>query len=198
MLLAMLAVLGVTLVVGLIGALLGGGFRPQEMTPGTLEFSVQGPGEAVANLLGWIVNTFVMGVAAKAALEVTEGQPFDFFGALKRVNLVRLLIASVLVGVAVLIGFCLLVIPGLIVLFLTYLTTYSLVDDDKSPIDAIKHSFQLVSSNVGDALILAILNILVIIAGLIALCVGVFVAIPVTIFATAYAYRTFNGQPVAA
>jgi uncharacterized membrane protein len=77
------------------------------------------------------------------------------------------------------------------------LATYALVDGDgQSPIDAIKTSGRLVSANVGSSLLLAILNFLVIIAGVIALCVGLFVAIPITILATAYAYRTFSGRPV--
>jgi uncharacterized membrane protein len=46
-------------------------------------------------------------------------------------------------------------------------------------------------------LLLAILSLVVIVAGFIALCVGVIVAYPVTLLAAAYAYRAFNGQPVA-
>jgi uncharacterized membrane protein len=155
-------------------------------------------GSFVGELLQAVVGMTLTGVAVKAALEVTEGKPYDFFGAFSRVNYVNLIVASLVVSLVTLIGFILLVIPGLIVLFLTYLTTYSVVDDGKSPIDAIKHSVSLTSANLGPALILAILNVVVMIAGLVALCVGVLVAFPVTVFATAYAYRVFNGQPVAA
>ena len=63
---------------------------------------------------------------------------------------------------------------------------------------AISDSVKLVSSNVGDSLLLALLSILVLIAGAIALLVGLIVAYPVTALAAAYAYRTFRGQPVAA
>jgi len=195
--LAMLAMLGITIAVGVVGGLLGGGFNAQSPMTGQFQFESAGPGQFLAQLLQSVVGIFLGGVAAKAALEVTEGKPFDFFGAFGKVNIVQLLVAGVLVGLGTLIGFVLLIIPGLIVMFLTYLTTYAIVDDDKSAIDGIKHSVKLISDNVGDSLVLAILNVLVIFAGVIALCVGLIVAYPVTIFATAYAYRSFNGQPIA-
>lgn len=196
--LAMLTIFAVMLLVGAVGALLGGGFSAASPMQGPLQFESAGPGQFVGQLLQSVVSTILIGVAAKAALEVTDGKPFDYFAAFGKVNLVQLIIASFLVGIATLIGFVLLIIPGLIVMFLTYLTTYSIVDDGKSAIDGIKHSVKLISDNVGSALILAVLNVLVVIAGAIALCVGLIVAIPVTIFATAYAYRSFNGQPIAA
>ncbi|HJR90367.1 MAG TPA: hypothetical protein VJ782_09450 [Aeromicrobium sp.] len=195
--LAMLTMLAITLIIGFLGAAMGGGFSAQSPMQGPLQFESAGVGQFLAQLIQSVVGIFLGGVAAKAALEVTEGKPFDFFGAFGKVDLVQLLIAGVLVGIATLIGFVLLVIPGLIVMFLTYFTTYAIVDEGKSAIDGIKHSVKLISDNVGDSLVLAILNILVVIAGAIALCVGLLVAIPVTIFATAYAYRSFNGQPIA-
>jgi uncharacterized membrane protein len=195
---AMLTLLAITLIVGFLGAALGGGFSAESPMQGPLQFESAGVGQFLAQLIQSVVGVFLGGVAAKAALEVTEGKPFDFFGAFGKVNLVQLLIAGVLVGLATVIGFVLLIIPGLIVMFLTYFTTYAIVDEGKSAIDGIKHSVKLISDNVGDSLVLAILNILVVIAGVIALCVGLLVAIPVTMFATAYAYRSFNGQPIAA
>jgi uncharacterized membrane protein len=193
----MLTMIAITLIVGFLSAALGGGFSAESPMQGPLQFESAGAGQFLAQLLQSAVSIFLGGVAAKAALEVTEGKPFDFFAAFGKVNLVQLVIAAVLVGLATLIGFVLLIIPGLIVVFLTFLTTYAIVDDDKSAIDGIKHSVKLASDNVGDALLLLLFNLLVVIAGFIALCVGLIVAIPVTVFATAYAYRSFNGQPVA-
>jgi len=198
--LAMIVVIGVSIGLGLLGALLSGGFSADAMDPmGSpfFRFDSQGPAELLSQLIQTAVSVVLGGVAAKAALEVADGQAFDFFAAFGKVNIVQLIIAGVVVGIATTIGFILLVIPGLIVMFLTYFTTYAVVDDDTPAIDGIKRSVKLTTDNVGDALVLALLNVLVIIAGAIALCVGLLVAIPVTIFATAYAYRAFNGQPIA-
>ncbi len=194
---AVLVMIGVSIVLGFLSTLLGGGFSTADPMSGPLSFDSQGPGALLAQVLQTAVSIVLGGVAARAALDVTDGQPFDFFGAFGKVNIVQLIIAGLLVGIATTIGFFLLVIPGLIVVFLTYFTTYAVVDGDTQAVDGIKRSVKLISENVGEALVLAILNILVIIAGAIALCVGLIVAIPVTIFATAYAYRAFNGQPIA-
>ena len=196
-LLAMVVMLGVSIALGFLGTLITGGFSAQDPMASPFSFESQGPGELLAQLLQTAVSVILGGVAAKAALEVTDGKPFDFFAAFGKVNLVQLIIAGVLVGIATTIGFILLIIPGLIVMFLTYLTTYAVVDDDTPAIDGIKRSVKLTTDNVGDALMLAVLNVLVVIAGAIALCVGLLVAVPVTILATAYAYRAFNGQPIA-
>lgn len=194
-LIGVLIVLVVTIVVNILaGIVSGGGGSP--FGPDAMEFSVAG---FLANLVSTGVSVVLSAVFARAALDVVDGRPFDFMGAFGRLNFVNVLIASFLVAVIVTIGFILLVIPGLIALFLTYFTTLFVVDDDaESPVKAIGDSVKLVSNNVGDALLLALLSILVLIAGAIALLVGLVVAYPVTALAAAYAYRKFRGQPVAA
>ena len=193
-LLGVLIVFVVTVVTNILAGLASGGggspFGPD------MEFSVAG---FLANIVATAISVVLSAVFARAALDVVDGQPFDFMGAFGRLNFVNVLIAALLVSVIVTIGFILLVIPGLIALFLTYFTTLFVVDSDaESPVKAIGDSVKLVSSNVGDSLLLALLSILVLIAGAIALLVGLIVAYPVTALAAAYAYRSFRGQPVAA
>jgi uncharacterized membrane protein len=193
-LLGVLIVFVVTVVVNILAGIASGGggspFGPD------MEFSFAG---FLANIVATAVSVVLSAVFARAALDVVDGRPFDFTGAFGRINFVNVLIAAFLVSIIVTIGFVLLVIPGLIALFLTYFTTLFVVDDDaESPVKAIGDSVKLISSNVGDALLLALLSILVLIAGAIALLVGLIVAYPVTALAAAYAYRSFRGQPVAA
>jgi len=193
-LLGVLIVLVVTIVANILAGIASGGggspFGPN------MEFSVAG---FLANIVATAVSVVLSAVFARACLDVVDGRPFDFMSGFGRLNLVNVLIAALLVSIIVTIGFVLLVIPGLIALFLTYFTTLFVVDDDaESPVKAIGDSVKLVSSNVGDALLLALLSVLVLIAGAIALLVGLIVAYPVTALAAAYAYRSFRGQPVAA
>jgi uncharacterized membrane protein len=194
-LVGVLIVLVVSIVVNILaGIVSGGGGSP--FGPEAMEFSVAG---LLANLVSTAVSVVLSAVFARAALDVVDGRPFDFMGAFGRLNLVNVLIAALLVSVIVTIGFLLLVIPGLVALFLTWFTTLFIVDDDaESPVKAIGDSVKLISSNVGDALLLALLSILVMIAGVIALVVGLVVAYPVVAIASAYAYRRFRGQPVSA
>lgn len=193
-LLGVLIVFVVTVVANILAGIASGGggspFGPD------MEFSVAG---FLANIVATAVSVVLSAVFARACLDVVDGRPFDFMGAFGRINFVNVLIAALLVSIIVTIGFVLLVIPGLVALFLTYFTTLFVVDDDaESPVKAIGDSVKLISSNVGDSLLLALLSILVLIVGAIALLVGLIVAYPVTALAAAYAYRSFRAQPVAA
>jgi uncharacterized membrane protein len=155
------------------------------------------------SLIFGIVQNLVLlvigAVIARGALDVVDGRGFDLAAAFGKVNFVNVIIAGLIVGVATAIGFLLLFIPGIVVAFLAYFTTFFVVDDDAtSPVEAITDSVKLVSSNVGDSLLLALLNVLILIAGGIALLVGLIVAYPLVALASAYAYRRFRGQPVTA
>lgn len=185
-------------VVGILSALLGAQVQFTASPTDPMSMKPAGPADIVAQIIGWVVGSVVTAGWARAALDVADGETFDIIGAFKRIPVVNVLIAALLVGVATVVGLFLLVIPGLIVIFLTYFTTYALVDKpDVSPIDAIKASVELVRNNVGQSLLLALLTFLTIVAGFCLLCIGLVVAYPVTIFAAANAYRSFNGQPVA-
>jgi hypothetical protein len=207
-LIAALVAVAITVLVGIVGsiitALLGGGpmgdvnnMRTQfEMGFGD---QTGGWADVPAQILQSVVGTALGAVFAKAALDVADGQPFNLFAAFGKINFVNVIVLSLIVGAATVVGLFLCVLPGLAVMFLTYLSTYALVDGDgQSPIDAIKTSVRLISANLAESFLLALLNVLVIIAGVIARCVGLFVALPVTVLATAYAYRAFSGRPVAA
>ena len=196
-LIGVLIVFVVTIVVNIItGIVSGGGGSAFGPSAGAMDFSIAG---FLASLVSTAVSVVLGAVFARAALDVVDGRSFDFMGAFGRINFVNVLIAAFLVSVIVTIGFILLVIPGLVALFLTYFTTLFVVDDDaESPVKAISDSVKLISNNVGDSLLLALLNVLVLIAGAIALLVGLIVAYPVVALATAYAYRRFRGQPVTA
>ncbi len=194
-LLGVLIVIVVSIVVNVVaGIISGAGGSP--FGGNATEFSIV---TVLANIVSTAVGIVLSAIFARAALDLVDGRPFDFMGAFGRINILNVIIAAVLVSIIVTIGFILLLIPGLVALFLTWFTTLFVVDDDaESPVKAIGDSVKLVSSNVGPALLLALLSVLVIIAGAIALVVGLIVAYPIVAIASAYAYRKFRGQPVAA
>lgn len=66
------------------------------------------------------------------------------------------------------------------------------------PLEAIKLSVSAALSNIGGLIVLTILEALVAFVGILALCIGIFVAIPVIWAANAFAYRQvfpYRGQP---
>ncbi|GAA1715920.1 hypothetical protein [Dietzia cercidiphylli] len=127
-----------------------------------------------------------------ALLEVDGHKPEigDFF---KLHNFGAFAIAAILVGIATTIGFVLLIIPGLVVAFFLYWTLHFVVDRNMTAIDAMKSSVNAIKSDAGNLFALAVLNILVVVAGFLALFVGLLIAIPVATLASVFAYRTITG-----
>lgn len=148
----------------------------------------------VSTVVGWVLSAGLY----RGALDVTEGRKFDFFGAFGRMDLPKVVLTSLLVSIGTVVGIMLCVLPGLLFMFFSYFAILVVVDRGVSPIDSIKESFTLVKNNAGQSLLLAVLNILVVIAGFLACCVGLFVAMPVVTLASAYAYKKFLGQGVPA
>ncbi|WP_332641880.1 hypothetical protein [Aeromicrobium sp.] len=147
----------------------------------------------ITNVVGFVIGAGV----TRGALDITEGHKFDIVAAFKKLNIVNVIVTSLVVAVLTALGFALLIIPGIIVAFLTLFAIYFVVDKDTNAIDSIKGSLNLVKNNVGNTIVLILLSILVVIVGFLALCVGVLVAIPVLAIAWAYTFKVFLGEPVA-
>jgi uncharacterized membrane protein len=83
----------------------------------------------------------------------------------------------------------LLIIPGIILALALYFTTYLIVDRKMGPIEALKESARITKGHRWELLVLSFLIVFVVLAGIICLFVGIFVAIPVTSLAMVAAYR---------
>lgn len=88
------------------------------------------------------------------------------------------------------------IIVGLVAFFLSIALRISLffallllAEHDMTTMEAIKLSFSAAWANLGGLILLIILEALVILLGVLALCVGIFVAMPVVYAANAFAYR---------
>jgi hypothetical protein len=101
---------------------------------------------------------------------------------------------SILLGLAVLAGIVLLIIPGIIVA-LFYWPAYSLVVDRKTPV---MQSFSLARvvtiGNEVTSLLIMFLSIGIVMLGLLALCVGLLFAQPLAALLFSCAYLTMSGQ----
>ena len=108
--------------------------------------------------------------------------------------LLKYTLASILSGLIVLGGFILLIIPGIIFSMKLMLVPYFVIDKELGPIEAIKASWNATKGNLSEIILLGVLNFLVIIAGILALFIGLIWAIPTAMVATAYAYRKLSGK----
>jgi hypothetical protein len=150
----------------------------------------------IGTVLSFIVSTLFRAAFTNGALAELDGNRPSIGAFFNFRNLSAVFIIAVLVGVATVVGFILLIIPGLIVLYLTWYALTFAIDRNQDAFTAIKSSFELTSKNIGSLLLLALacfgLNVL----GAILCLVGLLVTIPVTLIASTYAYRVLTGGPV--
>jgi uncharacterized membrane protein len=152
---------------------------------------------AIAGILTWVVPVSLELPLFRAALLDTRGQRpttevlrnFDRLG--------PFLVANLLVGIMVGIGFFLLVVPGIILFFFSYLTPFYVLDQEQSPVEAIRSSFRVIRNNIGPMALLALFGALLWVLGLVLCVVGLLVTGPVVLIAATYAYRMGERQPVA-
>ncbi len=195
-LIAMLIFLVVAGVVNAIGALFAGGFEeitdPDDIGIGMF-FTF---GYLVFSLLGALVSLLIQAAVVRGALEITKGERIDLNTFLSTENLGQIVLAAILLAIGTAIGLILCIIPGLILIFYSQFTYQFIIDKGLPAFDAIKASFDLVNRNLGSVVGLFFASILAFIIGALLCGIGLLVAIPVTIIATAYAYRLMTGQTV--
>jgi uncharacterized membrane protein len=111
-------------------------------------------------------------------LKAARNEPFktyDMFMAFQ--NIWNVVIANILVGVIVGIGFVLLIIPGIIFACRMAFVSYLVMDQKLEPIDAIRKSWEMTSGYSWTIFGMAIMSFFIAIAGLICLGVGIFPAV---------------------
>ena len=101
----------------------------------------------------------------------------------------RYLIGQILVGVIVIIGLILLIVPGVIAALALMFTSYLIIDKGRNPLEAIKESFRITKGHRMQLFILVVALIGINLLGAIALLVGLIVSIPVSMLAIVHAYR---------
>ncbi|MCT2062916.1 MULTISPECIES: hypothetical protein [Dietzia] len=147
----------------------------------------------IAQVLSFVVSLLLQAFIVRGALLEVDGHRPSFGDFFKLHNFGWFVVAAILVGIATFVGVFLLIVGAFVVAFFLYWTQYFVVDRNMTATDAIVSSFRAIKSDAGNLLALALLNVLIIIAGTLALLVGLFVAIPVTTLASVYAYRVITG-----
>jgi uncharacterized membrane protein len=109
------------------------------------------------------------------------------------------IVATILFGLAFLLGFILLIVPGIIVLIVWQFFGYVIVENPQtSATEALRRSAEITKGHRWELFGLGLLLIGINFLGLLACCVGVLFTEGIAAVAVAYAYKTLSGQPVAA
>ena len=147
--------------------------------------------QVCSNLVSMMIT---LGVT-KIGLKVYSGEKFDIsemFGSYRW--LLKYFLASLLYLLAVLVGLILLIVPGIILMVRMSFYVYLIVDKQMGPVEAIKESMRLTKGNVFNLFLFWFVLCGVILLGLLALIIGVIVAIPVTIVASVFVYRYLESK----
>jgi uncharacterized membrane protein len=159
-------------------------------------------GSIIASLffgaLSFLVQLVIQSGIVKGALDITRGKAISLGTMFQGIDFVQVVIASLILAVATTVGLVLCILPGLAVMFLTAFTLYFIIDKGMSAIDAIKASVSFVMANAGTLIVFFLACIAAYIVGALLCGVGLLVAIPVVVIAQAYAFRTLQGEQVAA
>lgn len=186
---AMKANFGVLLTLTIITIVVSGGINGAQKTTCGDGFSF---GFSIANL---IVNSVIGIVSIKISLNIFDGKGTSLndigFNLQMLLNYIG---GYVLYGIIVVLGIILFIVPGVIWATKYSFMFYIMVDQKVGPMKALEMSGQMTDGIKMDLFVLYLVYVLIIIAGFLALFVGIFVAIPVMMMAQAYVFRQMTGM----
>ena len=102
----------------------------------------------------------------------------------------RFLGAHILTVIAIALGFLALIVPGIILAVGLGFVPYLVVERGLGPINAIKESWRITKGHKWQLFLLFLALLGINLLGILALVVGIFVSVPITMLAFAHAYRT--------
>lgn len=146
------------------------------------------PISLVANLLAPIV-------VAHVCLVVASGRRATFADFVAFPNFGQALLASILSALAVTVGIVLCILPGIIIAFLLSFAIYVVVDRGTSATEAMRSSFQILSSNTGELVPFALVGFALILLGSVTI-IGWIVTAPLVYLMSGYAYLRIQGRDV--
>lgn len=146
----------------------------------------------------FIVLAFLATIGVfRAALAASRGQAPAFSMILSTANLGRYVVFSLMYAGIVFVGILLCIAPGLIAAFLLQLGPVFVLDRGERPVEAAKSSIRVVRRNVGPALVMVLLVLLVGMIGGAFYGILTLITLPFSTLFVVHMYRQFNGEPVA-
>lgn len=154
----------------------------------------------VVIFLGFLV-IFVLAGAFQSAylgglLDIVDGKPVEIGTFFKPRNVVNVIIASLIIGVASAIG-SIVIIGSYVVALFTIFAVVILVERNSAAIDGIKASFEIVKDNFLQVLLSYLIVAVIVTIGAFLCGIGLFVALPVAALYLVYAYRRLSGGQIA-
>jgi uncharacterized membrane protein len=141
------------------------------------------------------VNLMIQAGTIKISLDFADGKKSTLKELVNYANLtVKLFLTSLLYVIIVLGGFILLIVPGVIWSIKYSYYAYFIIENNATPLQALRMSANLTDGAKSQLFVLEILLALINIAGLLCLAIGLFITVPLTLIAKAYVYRKLGAQ----
>jgi uncharacterized membrane protein len=189
----------VTILVGGVGSILSGMLNgdgegmwmmdsPSDFTSFNLMEYVSFASE---NILGTVLSTIATGILIFVSLKYVNNKAKDFaslFQGLTPELIVKLIGASILYNLAVMLGLILLIIPGIYLALRFSMASYIIADTNAGIMDAFRESSRLTEGVKWNLILAFIVMGLIMLLGVLALFVGLIVAVPVVLIATTHIY----------
>ncbi|MCR8896730.1 hypothetical protein NWF34_07125 [Gordonia sp. GONU] len=154
-------------------------------------------------LLALVYAVFIVGLLyiqasiISGAVRVANGEPVTAKSFLTPIRFGPVVGTAILVGIITAIGYALCIIPGIIAMFFLMFSVVATIDKSLSPINAMKTSFELTKSKVGDSIITLLVTYAINLVGVLVCYVGLIVAAPVAQLFLVHCWRRLNGAPIA-
>ena len=153
----------------------------------------------VTNLVSTLLSVFLMLGFVRIGLNIVSGKPFSvgmLFGQGGKV--VRGFFAQILYGLMVVLGLLLLIFPGIYLALRYSQYLNAIVDKDMGIMDAFGYSARLTENNKLNIFVIFLFSIGILIAGCIALIVGLLFAYPMigVMWIVAYRWMQYGGRAV--
>jgi uncharacterized membrane protein len=154
--------------------------------------------QLIFTLIGWIVGFILAMGLIRCTLAVVKGQTPEVSMLFETPGLGSYIVASILFGLMLFVGFILCIIPGIIVGIVFMFYGYLIVENPTlGPTDALKRASELTKGRIGELFVFGLALFGINLIGAILCGIGLLFTYGITAVAVAYAYRTLNGEPVA-
>jgi len=149
---------------------------------------------ALFGIIASVVNIVVgMGWVA-VTLRIVDGQDASIENLIDPLpNLVSYVIASIICGVIIGIGFIILIIPGIYLAIRLSPVSFVVVDTGAGPIAALSRAWDITRGNELNLFLFAIVAVVINFVGMLLFGIGLLATAPITALAYAYIYRRISG-----